>query len=201
MPRSFMSVSSMSQRVSKSSKPLRSKVFAYWPRPASSRKRTTGWFGSDSACPVDPCRCISWSFRRKRMVWNAGMPNSFMSVSSMAIKVSRSSKPLRKKWSAYCSKPISLRKTTTSLFSSMLRAPGCCCGCEGPRPPRRDPAEGRAPPAVKDVPGLCAAGRRPSAPALGFVDNCPECNIAAAVPICGTLGGLPGLAGGSGRQA
>mmetsp|Transcript_20783 Transcript_20783/g.64929 ORF Transcript_20783/g.64929 Transcript_20783/m.64929 type:complete len:225 (-) Transcript_20783:487-1161(-) len=46
IPSSFMSASSMSARVSSSSKPLCSKVCAYWARPMSRRKDTTGLFSS-----------------------------------------------------------------------------------------------------------------------------------------------------------
>mmetsp|Transcript_56623 Transcript_56623/g.172382 ORF Transcript_56623/g.172382 Transcript_56623/m.172382 type:complete len:385 (+) Transcript_56623:695-1849(+) len=151
-PSSFKSKSSASSSVSISSKPLLSNTRAYCEKPKSARNATTGCPASSSCSPSAPRRWSSWSFLRNRTTWYDGMPKSFISASSMAAKVSKSSKPLCSKDAAYICKPASRKKATTALFWSTgtfplssfrgaagLRGatPGARAGTAATPPPRR----------------------------------------------------------------
>mmetsp|Transcript_88280 Transcript_88280/g.245019 ORF Transcript_88280/g.245019 Transcript_88280/m.245019 type:complete len:234 (-) Transcript_88280:33-734(-) len=114
IPRSFMSESSMSAKVSKSSKPFRSKVSTYWPRPASFRKVVTGQ-ASCGPAPASPPGALSRCSRRRSFAaWQGSRPRSRMSESSMSRSVSMSSKPIDRRGCVYWARPRSLMRATTS---------------------------------------------------------------------------------------
>mmetsp|Transcript_92895 Transcript_92895/g.286759 ORF Transcript_92895/g.286759 Transcript_92895/m.286759 type:complete len:218 (-) Transcript_92895:14-667(-) len=104
----------MSISTSMSSKPFCNSTSAYWIKPMSCRKATTGLFSWSPGA----WRWSSCSFRRSFTTWNAGQPKSRMSASSMCISVSMSSKPLEKSCSVYCESPRARRKAATSDFPS-----------------------------------------------------------------------------------
>mmetsp|Transcript_151585 Transcript_151585/g.368141 ORF Transcript_151585/g.368141 Transcript_151585/m.368141 type:complete len:201 (-) Transcript_151585:165-767(-) len=126
MPRSLMSLSSMSDKVSSSSNPLCNNAAAYWLRPMSFRNATTG-LPSSSSSPSPPCLCSSCRRLRSFTTWQGFMPTSFMSASSMCSNVSISSKPLASSASVYCDRPSSLRKAATSPLSSWPTTPSWPC--------------------------------------------------------------------------
>mmetsp|Transcript_35626 Transcript_35626/g.101516 ORF Transcript_35626/g.101516 Transcript_35626/m.101516 type:complete len:212 (-) Transcript_35626:115-750(-) len=107
-PSSFMPTSSIMHKVSMSSQPFRSIDSAYWPKPPSFRKATTGWLSSMIA-PL--CSCI---FRRSTAACCVVKPRALMSESSMARSVSTSSKPLRTMRSVYICKPAAVKNAATS---------------------------------------------------------------------------------------
>mmetsp|Transcript_37824 Transcript_37824/g.117947 ORF Transcript_37824/g.117947 Transcript_37824/m.117947 type:complete len:301 (-) Transcript_37824:43-945(-) len=119
IPMSFMSPSSAAKRTSSSSKPFCSRTSAYWTRPMSRRKDTTGLPSSSSGA----LRRSSCNFLRSFTTWIAGRPRSRMSAPSMCISVSMSSKPLATSCSVCCESPRPRRKAATSELSSGASPP------------------------------------------------------------------------------
>mmetsp|Transcript_81378 Transcript_81378/g.242556 ORF Transcript_81378/g.242556 Transcript_81378/m.242556 type:complete len:302 (-) Transcript_81378:96-1001(-) len=172
-PRSFKSLSSASARVSISSKPLRTRTSAYWPKPAPRMKATTallssslGDWGPPPASPRISCS-RRWSVPASR----GAMPASSMSAYSISSSVSISSKPLSKTASTNRHKPSSTRRTATGLS-----------------PSARGPAT--APAGTGRLRGRLACGfLRPGADGLRFLPADHAC-VWTAGPAWGAEGGF-----------
>mmetsp|Transcript_23987 Transcript_23987/g.75699 ORF Transcript_23987/g.75699 Transcript_23987/m.75699 type:complete len:213 (-) Transcript_23987:7-645(-) len=95
-----------------SSKPFCNSTSAYWIKPMSCRKATTGLFSWSPGA----WRWSSCSFRRSSATWTGFRSSLRMSESSMCISLSMLPKPLRSSRSAYSERPQARRKGNTSDF-------------------------------------------------------------------------------------
>mmetsp|Transcript_53961 Transcript_53961/g.151660 ORF Transcript_53961/g.151660 Transcript_53961/m.151660 type:complete len:243 (+) Transcript_53961:672-1400(+) len=112
-PMSFKSRSSMSTRVSMSSKPCSTKTEAYCGKPMSCKNEVTGLTTSASCSCAAPAGCMS--FLRRSLRWGGMTPRSSKSASVIAAKVSISSKPFFSRTAVYICKPTSWRNAATTL--------------------------------------------------------------------------------------